>query len=257
MKSFCLIGKSVEGVSLSKKLHDSFGLYNYELKNVAENELADFVKTLTYDGFNVTIPHKKSVMKHLDYIDKEALEIGSVNTVVKNGKKLYGYNTDIFGMEYCFKKNSASVLGKRCAILGSGGTSNTAAYFCKKHGAKSIAIVSRNPECVENKSFLETIGYDELIDFSPEVIINTTPVGMYPDVKRKPIDISQIKYVETLFDAIYIPSETLLVKETKRNNINAFGGLYMLAAQGKKAAEIFLGKELPNRYIELAQNAIK
>ena len=246
MKKFCLIGKSVEGISFSKVIHSSFCLYDYDLKNVPEDNLESFIKTCEYDGFNITYPHKKSVMKYLDEVSGNAQNIGAVNVVVKRGGKLFGDNTDIFGMEYTFSKNDASVKDKYCLILGSGGTSNTAEYFCKTHGAKKTAKVSRTG----------VLNYENVYSETPDVIINTTPVGMTPNVDSCPIEISRFPSVEVVFDAIYTPSPTKLVKEAKFLGKNAFGGLDMLIYQAYKAAELFEGKKLSDDLIGKAREEV-
>lgn len=256
MKNFCLIGSNVEGISYSKVLHDSFSLYDYELKNVSEKELEDFVKSSSFDGFNVTVPHKKSVMRYLDEIDETALKIGSVNTVVKSGGKSFGYNTDIYGMERCFEINNATVKNKDCLVLGSGGTSNTAIYYCKKFGAKSISIASRMPKNIAIEG-VRVLSYNDIYRENFDVIINTTPVGMAPNVDVSPIDISRMKAPEILFDAIYNPKCTSLVKNAKRLGINAFGGLDMLIYQGIAAAKLFVGKELSDPLYDKALQAIE
>ena len=246
MKKFCLIGKSVEGISYSKVIHSAFGLYDYDLKNVPEDNLESFIKTCEYDGFNVTYPHKKSVMKYLDEISENAKNIGAVNVVVKRKDGLFGDNTDIFGMEYAFSKNGANVKDKYCLILGSGGTSNTAEYFCKTHGAKKTAKASR----------YGVLNYENAYAETPDVIINTTPVGMTPDVDSYPIEISRFPSVEVVFDAIYTPSPTKLVKEAKSLGKNAFGGLDMLIYQAYKAAELFEKEVLSEDLIERAREEV-
>ncbi len=347
MKKVYLIGSNVEGVSKSKPMHDAFGLYDYELKNVSTAELESFIKTTPFDGLNVTIPHKKAIMAFLDEISPEAREIGAVNVVVKKDGRLLGYNTDIYGIEYAFSCHNATVKDKSCLILGTGGTSNTAAYFCKKHGAKYIAKASRTPKLENNiaelsnkvldtnslsshqnidklftttsqntisnldqtltkiedingisaktpysvtvganftvisdknsqntlsnldqtltkieeidcvPAFFDELSYSQAYEKDFDVIINTTPVGMTPNTDETPIEIARFTAVTALFDAIYTPEETKLVKEAKAQNINAFGGIEMLAAQGKYAAELFTDTQLSNTLITTALKAIK
>lgn len=254
MKKVYLIGSNVEGVSKSKPMHDAFGLYDYELKNVSTAELESFIKTTPFDGLNVTIPHKKAIMALLDEISPEARAIGAVNVVVKKDGRLLGYNTDIYGIEYAFSCHNATLKDKGCLILGTGGTSNTAAYFCKKHGAKYIAKASRAPKLGND---VNEISYSQAYEKDFDVIINTTPVGMTPNTDETPIEITRFTAVTALFDAIYTPEETKLIKEAKAQNINAFGGIEMLAAQGKYAAELFTDTQLSNTLITTALKAIK
>lgn len=236
---YCLIGKKL-GHSYSKVIHELQGL-DYSLVEVAENELGEFLKE-GYDGFNVTIPYKKDIIPLLDEVDDSARQIGAVNTVlVKNGKS-YGYNTDVFGMEFALNRAKINLRNKSIMILGTGGTSLTATAVCKRAGAKEVIYVSRGGE----------INYENCYQKSVDVIINTTPVGMYPNVDSSPVDLSKFKGLEGVFDCIYNPLRTNLILQAERLGVNCSGGLPMLVAQGLKAEEIWLGKEIEkNRYEEV------
>ncbi len=236
---FCLIGKTL-GHSYSKIIHEKQGLC-YSLVEIEEEGVENFIKNFD-GGINVTIPYKKLVIPYLDEVEVFAKEIGSVNTIVKKNGKLHGYNTDVFGMEYALKRAGISLDGKRVMILGSGGTSLTARAVCKKNNASEVFIVSRTGE----------INYQNCYDYKAEVIINTTPVGMFPNEYDTPIDLSKFDCLEGVFDCIYNPLRTNLILMAQELGVKNSGGLAMLVAQGLKAEELWLGSEIPeSRYEEL------
>lgn len=179
-------------------------------------------------GYNVTIPYKQAVMPLIDEIDEEARKIGAVNTVVQVGDKLKGYNTDIGGVELAFKVAGIDVKGKHVLILGSGGTSKTVKYFLEKHGAKSIDIVSRSGE----------LNYQNVYEMqNTQIVVNTTPVGTLSI--EKPVELSRFAKLEGVFDAIYNPLETALVREARNLGVKAANGLVMLIEQGRLANNLF------------------
>lgn len=231
--------------SFSKEIHNLLGGYDYELCELKENELDTFFKKKDFCGINVTIPYKTSVIKYLDYIDEAAQQIGAVNTVVNKGGKLFGYNTDAFGLSSLVRKNSANLKGKKVLILGSGGTSKTALFVAQKMGADSVIRVSRT----EKEGFVTYTEAQELHN-DAEIIINTTPVGMYPDTEKSPIDISTFNRLEAVFDAIYNPLNSRLILAARQRGIIAAGGLYMLVAQAYKSAELFSGKSMDECLID-------
>ena len=236
---YCLIGEKLSH-SKSKVLHEKLGL-SYDLVEIGKDGLENFVKNSDYDGFNVTIPYKKAVIPYLDELDASAKEIGAVNTVKREGGKLKGYNTDFYGLEYMLKKADISLEGKSVLILGTGGASETARAVAKLGGAKSINFVSRFGD----------INYENCYERQEtEIIINATPVGMYPRESEKPIDLKRFKRLAGVADCIYNPKETLLVKEGKSLGIKSVGGLYMLVVQGVKAEEIWTGKKFDNALID-------
>ena len=231
-----LIGEKL-GHSFSKTVHSKIADYEYELFEIAKPDLDAFMKKRDFCGINVTIPYKQSVIPYLDEISAEAKKIGAVNTVVNKNGKLYGYNTDFFGLEGLILKNNIQISGKTVLILGSGGTSKTANAVCEKLGANEIFTVSR----VGGEGF---ITYDQAAKINAEVIINTTPCGMYPNVYEKPIDINLFKNLTAVVDVVYNPLKTQLVVDAQNKGITAVGGLYMLYYQAVKAAEIFLEKQI-------------
>ena len=225
---FCLIGKKL-GHSYSKIIHEKQGLC-YSLVEIEEEGVENFIKNFD-GGMNVTIPYKKAVIPYLDEVDGFAKEIGAVNTIVKIDGKLRGYNTDVFGMEYALKRARISLGGKRVMILGSGGTSLTARAVCKKNNASEVFVVSRSGE----------INYQNCYGYEVDVIINTTPVGMFPNEYDTPIDLSKFEGLEGVFDCIYNPLRTNLILQAQELGVKNSGGLAMLIAQGLKAEEIWLG----------------
>jgi shikimate dehydrogenase len=203
-------------------------------------------------GINVTIPYKQDVIPLLDEIDDMAREIGAVNTIVNRDGKIYGYNTDYYGMRMLFSKAGIDPYGKKAAILGSGGTSKTAYAVLKSLGAKEILKVSRNPKN-------QAISYEDLTEYhrDTEIIINTTPLGMFPNISECIVDIRIFERLYGVVDAVYNPINSTLVQSARDNNIKAEGGLYMLIGQAIKAAELFLDKELSPSIVEETYNFIK
>ena len=226
---FGLLGRTLSH-SYSKLIHEKFSLYSYDLFEVEPSCLEGFLSDEKICGFNVTIPYKTEIIKYLDYVDDGAKQIGAVNTVVRRDGKLYGYNTDIFGMQYMLDSAGIEVTDKVVAVLGSGGTSHTAAALLKGLGAKEILIVSRTGE----------INYQTIKNRQDvQVIINTTPVGMYPETQNSPIDLSGFVNLEAVADVVYNPQKTKLLYQAESLNIKCTGGLSMLVAQAKRALEIF------------------
>jgi len=238
-KKFALIGKTLKH-SYSPKIHALLGDYSYDLVEVSEDALKDFVLNSNYNGYNVTIPYKKAIMPYLDYVDQRAKDIGAVNTVVVKDGKRYGYNTDFDGMAYMIKRAGIVVEGKTAVILGSGGTSNTAKAVLKFLGAKEIFIVSRSGE----------INYQNCYDIPAQIIVNTTPVGMYPDNYSCPVDLQKFNLLEGVVDVVYNPSKTALTFNAEKLGVLNTNGLSMLVAQAKYASEKFLSNEINDNVIE-------
>ena len=228
---------------------------NYFLFEVEGSELKNVVsgcKALKFKGLNVTIPYKIKIMEYVDEISKEAKEIGSVNTIAfKNGKTI-GYNTDYFGFGMLLSANEVCVKNKTCIILGSGGACKAVFQYIKDNGAKKIYIASRNVEsCKKEYGDCEAISYEQiaLID-DKDIIINTTPVGMHPNIDESPLREETVKEFKAVIDLIYNPTETLLIKYAKNHNIKAANGLYMLVGQAVKAEEIWNDIQLSKGYID-------
>ena len=231
-----LIGEKL-GHSFSKEIHALLGDYEYELFEIPRDKLDEFMKQRDFIGINVTIPYKEAVIPYLDWIHDPAKEIGAVNTIINCAGKLYGYNTDYDGMSELIFHAGIEVQGKKAAILGSGGTSKTALVVLKSLGAGEVLNVSRSEKD-------GAITYDDLYKKhnDVEIIVNTTPVGMYPKIFDCPVDISKFKRIAGVIDAVYNPINTTLVNEAKARGIKAEGGLYMLVAQAAFASELFLNE---------------
>lgn len=239
-----LIGEKLSH-SFSKEIHELVAGYSYELCELKEDELSSFLRDRRFDAINVTMPYKKAVIEHLDHISDAARALDAVNTVVNRGGKLYGYNTDYHGMRDLILKNGVSLRGKKVLILGTGGTSRTSSLVARDLGASEVLLVSR-----EKKA--GAIDYAEAYSLhsDAQIIINATPVGMYPDSYSSPIDISRFDGLEAVFDAVYNPLRTSLVLDAKEKGICAEAGLYMLVSQAVHAAEHFIGTEYKKDVID-------
>lgn len=238
-KKFGLIGKTLKH-SYSKVIHEQFNRYDYDLYSLESDELKSFLDS-DIRGFNVTIPYKKQIIEYLTDVQGVAKEIGAVNTVVKKGKDIIGYNTDFEGMKYMLSRAGITITDKVVMVLGSGGTSNTAVALLKSLNAKKILIVSRTGE----------INYSNCYDNTDvQVIINTTPVGMYPNTDACPIDLERFSNLEGVADVIYNPSTTKLLFEAKRLGIKCTNGLPMLVAQAKFASDLFVEESMADGVIE-------
>ena len=233
------------GHSFSAEIHSLIGGYDYRLREVKEEELAEFMLARDFKGINVTIPYKKDVIPFLEGLNDVAKRIGAVNTVVNRNGKLYGYNTDYFGMKALIERAGIEISGRTVLVLGTGGTSATARAVAADLGAKEVLAVSRRP--AEG-----VITYEEAYKSfsSAEVIINTTPVGMFPENYASPIDVFKFTRLEGVVDAVFNPLRTELVLNAKKAGAKAVGGLYMLVAQAVFASEIFRDVVIPKSEIE-------
>ncbi|HKL93722.1 MAG TPA: shikimate dehydrogenase, partial [Clostridia bacterium] len=229
MKKYCVIGKSLSH-TLSPQIHREFGLDYSAVELCDESELEAFINNLEFDGFNITIPYKQTIIKYLDKVEQTAKEIGAVNTVVNFHGKLYGYNTDLEGLRYALRQAQIELRDKAVMILGSGGASKTAQYLAKKEGAKSVTVVSRSGEANYENCYEKQ---------DTEVIINTTPVGMMPNENAIPLDISKFENLESVYDLIYNPLRTRLIIEAKDRELRASNGLNMLVEQARLARDLF------------------
>ena len=232
-----LIGEKL-GHSFSREIHARLRGYDYELRELRPDEVEEFLAKREFRGINVTIPYKETVIPYLDEVDEAAREIGAVNTVVNRGGKLFGYNTDYTGMRELMLREGIDPAGKKVLVLGSGGTSKTAMTVAKSLGAETILRVSRTKR--DN-----CITYEEArkIHSDARIIINATPVGMYPNGDACPIDIEAFPNLTGVVDAIYNPLRTKLVLAAKARGVTAAGGLYMLVGQAAAAAEHFTGEK--------------
>ena len=244
-----LLGEKL-GHSFSKEIHESINNYIYNLIEVKKEDLDSFMINKNFKAINVTIPYKEMVIPYLSYIDEKALSIGAVNTIVNKNNKLYGYNTDYLGLKKLISKNNIILENKKVLILGTGGTSKTAYVLSNDLSAREVIKVSR-------KKSNEFITYEEAtsIHNDANIIINTTPCGMYPNDELV-INLDNFTKLEAIVDLIYNPLNTKLSRVAKEKNIKAVNGLYMLVAQAVYASYIFIDKEVEEEKIDEVYNKI-
>lgn len=226
--------------SFSKEIHGRLADYEYEIKEIPPQELAAFTEAKDFRAVNVTIPYKELIIPYLHDIDAHAKNIGAVNTVVNRGGKLYGYNTDFYGISALIEHIGVTPRGKKVIITGTGGTSKTAEAVCRHYGARSIIKASRSGKdgaCTYPQIYAEHT--------DAEFVLNTTPVGMFPEIHDTPLDISKFPRLAAVVDTVYNPLRTTLVSKALQMGIAAEGGLYMLVAQAVRASEIFLDIKYP------------
>ena len=236
-KCYGLLGRRL-GHSWSVPIHKALGREGYRLFELEPEQLGDFLRREDVGGLNVTIPYKRDVMRFCGVIDPAAEAIGSVNTLVRRDGKLWGYNTDIDGFLYMLRRADISLAGKKVVILGSGGASLTAQAAAKREGAREIAVVSRSgPD-----------NYETLPDRhgGAEVLINTTPVGMWPHMDGAPVDLRRLPGLTDVADVIYNPGRTDLLLQAEALGLRHAGGLSMLVHQAKRAEELFFDKPIPD-----------
>ncbi len=232
-----LIGGKL-GHSYSAVIHRMLGNGHYVLHELAPGAVDSFLYAANFEGVNVTIPYKQTVMPYC-IVDSAAGRIGSVNTMVKRDGALYGYNTDYFGFIYMCRRIGVDFGGKRVVILGSGGTSKTAATVAADGGASEIIVVSRSGAC----------NYDNL-PYDADILINTTPVGMYPHMDAAPVPLERFTRLSAVVDVIYNPMRTDLLIDARRLGIPHTGGLSMLVAQAVRAHELFFDTMVEDGVIE-------
>ena len=236
---FGLLGRKL-GHSYSPMIFDLMGGYEYLLHEREPDGIEDLLRNEPFDGLNVTIPYKKDVIPFLDEVDMLAKRLGSVNTVVKRNGHLAGHNSDYYGFTSMVHRSGIDVTGKKVLVLGSGGASVTIVAVLQDMGA-DVVIISRSGEN----------NYENLhLHRDARVIVNTTPVGMYPSTGKAPLTLSQFPALEGVLDLIYNPARTQLLLDAECLGIPAMNGLWMLVAQAKKSAEWFMDRELPDSLIE-------
>lgn len=237
--------------SFSKEIHNALADYDYQLLELKREELKAFFTERSFKAINVTIPYKLDVIPYLDWISDEAMAINAVNTIVNRNGSLYGYNTDFYGLKGLIERKVKSFKGKTVAILGSGGTSNTAFAVANSLEAENVVKVSR-------KKQEGYITYDELYESysNCEIIINTTPCGMYPKAGVAAVDVNNFPNIEAVFDAVYNPLKSKLILDAEKKGIIADGGLYMLVSQAAYAVEKFIDTTVSLEKIEEVFNKI-
>lgn len=239
-----LIGGKL-GHSYSKEIHEELADYSYELCPLSDEEFIPFMHAHEFKAINVTIPYKKRVIPYLAELDEKAAAIGAVNTIVNRDGKLFGYNTDYDGFNYMLRKHEVQIAGKKALVIGNGGAAQAIKACIRDAGAGELVIVRRSKD-------EESITYDEVLDKHTdcEVIINTSPVGMYPEVDAQPIDLKPFTKCEAVLDLIYNPLTTKLVAQARELGMTGITGLEMLIAQAKVAVEIFLDKKIEDDTID-------
>ncbi|MEG1819549.1 MAG: shikimate kinase [Oscillospiraceae bacterium] len=246
MLYYGLVGKQLSH-SFSKEIHSMLGSYFYDLFSVDESAFDEMFEKKMFGGLNITIPYKQRVIKFCDSLSETAKRIGSVNTVVNKDGKLFGYNTDYLGFNYMLKANGIDLSDKKILVLGSGGTSLTVCACAKDAGAKKVVVVSRKGK--DN--------YDNISDhFNSDIIINTTPVGMFPENSATPVSLASFTNCCGVIDVIYNPLKTALLLEAKELNIPHCNGLLMLIAQAKFASELFFDKQISESQITEIYNIL-
>ena len=237
-----LIGAKL-GHSWSVPIHARLGHYDYRLYERTEKGFVELMEKRGFKGVNVTIPYKKLAYDLCDALSNTARDVGSVNTVIVGPDgTLYGHNTDIGGFMALARHAGVEISGRKCVILGSGGTSLTAQAACRRLGARQVVVVSRKGP----------VDYEALYrdHADAQVLVNTTPVGMYPNNGASAADLSRLPRLEGVLDVVYNPDKTALVLDAEARGIPAAGGLYMLVGQAREASELFMGRDIPESETE-------
>ena len=252
-----LIGEKL-GHSYSKIIHEKLGAYSYDLIPLTREELDVFLKKRDFDGLSVTIPYKQTVIPYCDFISPLAQKIGAVNTLYfDNAGRLWGTNTDYTGFLYAVEQAGIPIRDKNILILGDGATCKTIRRAVWDQGAKEILIASRKVDAPivetlhaesEDAPYASihctTLNYKDLAAQSDvEIIINATPVGMWPNTEARPIDLKEFPNCCGVFDVIYNPYYTKLLRQAEELNIPHASGLAMLVAQATAAAVYFTGRD--------------
>lgn len=240
-----LIAKKT-GHSFSPLIHKEFGRYDYGTRELEESELREFFEKREFSGLNVTTPYKTTVMKYLDEISPEAQKIGAVNTIVNRDGKLFGYNTDKMGFSYTLEQSNIVLEGKDILVIGSGGASKAVVAALEEFSPKTIRILRHCDNVPERIA--------EYLD--AQIIVNTTPVGMFPNNYAAPIELEKFTKAEAVFDVIFNPLKTRLLLDAHHNGIPYFNGLRMLVAQAKAGCELFSGMPVDDGEIERIHDLI-
>ncbi|MBQ6840258.1 MAG: shikimate kinase [Oscillospiraceae bacterium] len=238
MKCGLLGGKL--GHSYSPQIHSYLGDYSYDLYEKKPEELESFLLHGDFSGLNVTIPYKKAVIAYCDVLSERAQKLSAVNTIVRRADgSLVGHNTDYFGFSSMLQMSGLRVEGKEVLVLGSGGASATAVAVLKELGA-DVFVISRSGEHNYQNLYLHK---------NASLIVNSTPVGMYPNVGVSAVDLSLFSHLEGVLDVVYNPARTQLLLDAESRGLVAMNGLWMLVAQAKESAEWFTGRKIPETII--------
>lgn len=242
-----LLGRKL-GHSYSPQIHAHLGSYRYALFEKEPEELEAFLKNGDFTGLNVTIPYKKDVIPYLDELSPAAERLGAVNTIVRRPDgRLVGHNTDYFGFRWLVKKSGLAVAGKKVLVLGSGGASNTAVAVLWELGA-DVVVISRSGEN----------NYENLDRHADAAaIVNTTPVGMYPNTGKSPLSLEHFPALEGVLDVVYNPARTQILLDASARGLITENGLWMLVAQAKESAEWFTGRKIEDEVIARIHRALR
>ena len=243
--NYGLIGEKL-GHSYSKEIHEQLADYTYDLCPLTKEEFVSFMEKKEFSAINVTIPYKRDVIPYLSHMDDSAKAIGAVNTIVNRKGELHGYNTDLPGFVYMVKKNGIDMQNKKVVVLGNGGAAQAIKAAVKQLGASEMVVVD---VITEQEG---VISYEECFSTHTDakIIINTSPVGMYPKCDASPVDLSLFPQCEAVLDVIYNPLTTKLVGQARELGMIGVTGLEMLVAQAKYAVEIFLDVSIPEEKID-------
>lgn len=242
-----LLGRRL-GHSYSPMLHALLGDYEYLLYEREPDAVEDFIRRGGWDAINVTIPYKKAVVPFLDQLSEGARALGSVNTIVRRADgTLFGDNTDVFGFTYMLRRSGVNPAGKKALVLGSGGASVTVQSVLRGLGAQVVVISRTGADNYDNLSRHR----------DARLIVNATPVGMYPNNGVSPVDLAAFPACEGALDLIYNPARTAFLLQAEALGIPHENGLSMLAAQAKRASELFTGKSLPDEQVERSILAVE
>lgn len=239
-----LIGEKL-GHSFSKEIHEELADYQYDITPLTREEFPEFMKARDFKAINVTIPYKCDVIPYIDEMDSSASSIGAVNTIVNKDGKLIGHNTDFSGFLYMTKHHNVTIEEKKILVIGNGGASKAIIAVLNHLQAKEIIIVDivSQPGVITIEEALES-------HTDAEVIVNTSPVGMYPSVYNSPIDLALFPNCKAVLDVIYNPLQTKLTKQAAELGMQAINGLEMLVGQAKYAVEFFLDKSIDDEVID-------
>lgn len=244
MAKFGLLGRTL-GHSWSPQIHSVLGSFPYDLYEVEPEALEGFLRGTDVDGLNVTIPYKKSVLPFCTRLSDVARESGSVNTLVREGDGWFGTNTDYDGFLYTVRKSGVSVAGKKALVFGSGGVSGTICFALR---TRSVTAISRSGE--DNYENLDRHA-------DAQVLVNCTPVGMYPKVGEAVVSLNRFPRCECVFDLIYNPTKTALLLDAEARGIPFSDGLPMLVAQAVRASELFQKKSIPDELIRTVEHTLR
>lgn len=268
---FGLLGEHL-GHSLSPQIHqlifEKLGLeHTYDLIELKPEELADFLAIAgeTYGGVNVTIPYKVPVMNGLKTVSLDAKDIGAVNTIRFQGQLGFGFNTDYFGFGRMLEHNDISLRGKKVVMLGNGGAAKAVLQYILSSSPEEILVVARDivkaqlklANFVEREEKIQFVPYEQLHTYKGDVMINTTSVGMFPQVLESPVAPEDLSGYEAAVDIIYNPEETKFLTQAKTAGCKICNGLYMLVAQAVASEEIWLERKLPDSLIAEVESDLR